>query len=111
MAGQVLRAPSASEGSLGAWVYQAPKVAVVTLESLGKQETLVFLGRGGLLAKMVKLDLLVLLAPRVWLGKEGNRDLQAPLAFRGFLGLLGLLEKVESPVIRVFLETLEQLAH
>lgn len=81
------------------------------LENLEKQETLVFLDRGELLEKMVKLVLLVPWAPRVWLGKEENRDRQAPLAFRGSLALQGHLGKVESQVIRVFLEILEWLAH
>lgn len=107
MVGQVLQAPLESEGSLGVWVFQAPKVAVVTLENLEKQEMLVFLGRGELLEKMVKLALLVPWGPRVWLGREENRALQAPLAFRGFLVLQGLLGKVESQVIREFLEILE----
>lgn len=72
---------------------------------------LAFLGRGELLEKMVKLVLLVPWAPRVSLGREENRDPQAPLAFRGFLVLQGLLGKVESQVIRVFLEIPAQLAH
>lgn len=83
----------------------------MTLENLEKQGMLEFLGKGELLEKMAKLVLLVLWAHRVWLGKEENRDLQALLAFRGFLGLQVLLGKVESQVIRVFLETPEQLAH
>lgn len=111
MAGQVLRAPSESEGSLGAWVSQAPKVAVVTLESLEKQEMQEFLGRGEHLEKMVKLALLVLWGPRVWLGREGNRALRAPPDFRGSLVLQDLLVKVESRVIKEFLEIPEQLAH
>lgn len=57
MAGQVLQAQLASEGSLEAWAFQAPKVAVVTLENREKQGMLVFLGKGGLLAKMEKLVL------------------------------------------------------
>lgn len=65
MADQVLRALWASEGSLGVWAFQGPKVAVVTLENLEKQEMLVFLDRGELLEKMEKLVLRVLLAPRV----------------------------------------------
>lgn len=111
MAGQVLRAPSESEGSQGAWVSQAPKVAVVTLENLEKQEMQEFPGRGERLEKMVKLALLVLWAPRVWLEREENRALQAPLAFRGSLVLQDLLVKVESPVIKEFLEIPEWLAH
>lgn len=106
-AGRVLQAPSESEGSLGAWVSQAPKVAVVTLGNLEKQEMLVFLGKGELLEKMVKLALLVLWALRAWLGREENRALPAPLAFRGFLVLQVLLGKVESQVIKEFLEILE----
>lgn len=43
--------------------------------------------------------------------KEENKDLRDPQVFRGFLVLQGLLEKVESQVIKVFLEILEQLAH
>lgn len=43
--------------------------------------------------------------------REESRALQAPLAFRGFLVPQDLLGKVESLVIREFLETLEQLAH
>lgn len=59
-AGQVPQAPSESEGSLAVWGFQAPKVAAVTLGNREKQEMLVFLGRGELLEKMVKLVLLVL---------------------------------------------------
>lgn len=106
-AGRVLQAPSESEDSLGAWVSQAPKVAVVTLGNLEKQEMLVFLGKGELLEKMVKLALLVLWALRAWLGREENRALPALLAFRGFLVLQVLLGKVESQVIKEFLEILE----
>lgn len=84
---------------------------MVTLENLERQEMLVFLGRGELLEKMVKSVLLVLWAPRVSLGREESRDLQGPLAFRGFLVLQGPLGKGESQVIREFLEILEQLAH
>lgn len=111
MADQVLQAPLVLEGSLEAWAFQAPKVAVVTLENQEKLGMLACLGKGGLLAKMEKL---VLQAPwdhRASLGKEENRDLQVLLAFRDFLGLQGHLEKVESLVIKVFLESLELLAH
>lgn len=110
MAGQVLQVPSASEGSLGVWVFQAPKVAVVILENLEKQGMPVFLDRGELLGKMEKLVLLAPLAPRVWLGREGSRGLPGPLAFRGSPGLQDLLGKVESQEIKVFLEILELLA-
>lgn len=72
---------------------------------------LVFLGKGELLGRMVKLAQLVLLAPRVWLEREANRDLTALLAFRDFLVLQVHLGKVESQVIKGFLEMLEQLAH
>lgn len=108
---QVLQAPSESEGNLVVWVFQAPKVAVVTLENLEKQEMLVFLGKGELLEKMVKLVPLVLWDPRVLLGKEENKDHQDLLAFRGFLALQGLLGKEENQVIKEFLEILAQLAH
>lgn len=110
MAGQVLQAQLASEGSLEAWAFQAPKVAVVTLENQEKQGMLAFRDKGGLLAKTEKLVLQALWGPRAWLGKEESRVLQVLLVFRGFLGLQGLLGKVESQVIKVFLESLEQLA-
>lgn len=57
MVGQVLQAPLGSEDSLEAWAFQAPKVAVVTLENQEKQGMLACLGKGGLLAKMEKLAL------------------------------------------------------
>lgn len=65
MAGQAQQAPLAFEGSLEAWAFQDPKAAVVILENPEKQEMLVFLDRGVLLAKTEKLDLLVLWAHRV----------------------------------------------
>lgn len=64
MAGRVLQAPLASEGSLGAWAFRAPKVAVVTLENQEKPGMLVCLGRGGPLAKMEKSVLQVPWDPR-----------------------------------------------
>lgn len=57
MAGRVLQAQLASEDSLEAWAFQAPKVAVVTLENQEKQGMLAFLDKGGLLEKMEKLVL------------------------------------------------------
>lgn len=57
MADQVLQGPLVSEGSLEAWAFQAPKVAVVTLENQEKQGMLACPGKGGLLAKMEKLVL------------------------------------------------------
>lgn len=65
MAGQVLQAQLASEGSLEAWAFQAPKVAVVTLENQEKRGMLAFRDKGGLLAKMEKLVLQVPWGPRV----------------------------------------------
>lgn len=72
---------------------------------------LVFQGKGELLERMVKLALLVLLVPQVWLEREENRDLMVPPAFRDFLDLQVLLGKVENQAIRGFLEILEQLVH
>lgn len=57
MADQVLQAPLVSEGSLEAWAFQAPKVAVVTLENQEKQGMLACPGKGELLEKMEKLVL------------------------------------------------------
>lgn len=82
----------------------------MTLENLEKQEMLVLLGRGELLEKMEKLVPLVLLGPRVSLGREENRGLRGPLVFRVSLGLQDLLEKPERQEIKVFLENLELLA-
>lgn len=65
MAGQVLQAQLASEGSLEAWAFQAPKVAVVTLENQEKRGMLAFRDKGGLLVKMEKLVLQVPWGPRV----------------------------------------------
>lgn len=56
-AGQVLQAPLVSEGSLEAWAFRAPKVAVVTLENQERLGMLACRGKGGLLAKMEKLVL------------------------------------------------------
>lgn len=57
MADQVLQAPLVLEGSLEAWAFQAPKVAVVTLGNQEKLGMLACLGKGGLLAKTEKLVL------------------------------------------------------
>lgn len=65
MAGQVLQAQLASEDSLEAWAFQAPKVAVVTLGNQEKPEMLAFRDKGGLLAKTEKLVLQAPWGPRV----------------------------------------------
>lgn len=63
-AGQVLRAQLASEGSLEAWVFQAPKAALVTLENQEKRAMLAFRDKGELLAKTEKLVLQAPWGPR-----------------------------------------------
>lgn len=74
-----------------------------------KQEMQVFQDKEELLAKMVKLVLLVLLAHQVWQEKEENKALQVLQGFRAYLGHQVLQVKEESQVIRVFLEILEWL--
>lgn len=81
------------------------------LASLGKQETLVSLDRGGLLGKTAKSALLGPWAPRASLGREASRAPPAPPAFRGFQAPQGLPGKVGNQEIREFLAIRGPWAH